>query len=145
SGSTLDRLLADLLDVTRLEGRAIQINSAPFNLATLVGDAVERLAPKAASKGLAVHTELAPDADALFLGDEPRISQILTNLLSNAIKFTAAGEGRVAVGLAGGRARITVADTGVGFHPGDKGRLFARFEQADGSITRRFGGAGLGL
>jgi CheY-like chemotaxis protein/anti-sigma regulatory factor (Ser/Thr protein kinase) len=82
------------------------------------------------------------------VGDLVRLKQILTNLLSNAVKFTEKGEVRLTVRDAGGaepRFRFDVSDTGVGFDAAQKERIFARFQQADGSITRRFGGTGLGL
>ena len=84
-----------------------------------------------------------------MLGDCVRLKQILANLVSNAIKFTSAGEVSVHAALvvaeAGPQVKIEVRDTGVGFDASDKTRIFGRFQQADGSITRRFGGTGLGL
>lgn len=75
-----------------------------------------------------------------------RVRQVLSNLLANAVKFTSEGEVRVRLAVnPDGTVRFTVSDTGVGFDPVTKARLFERFEQADGSITRRFGGSGLGL
>jgi CheY-like chemotaxis protein/anti-sigma regulatory factor (Ser/Thr protein kinase) len=82
------------------------------------------------------------------VGDAVRLKQILTNLLSNAVKFTEKGEVRLTVRYLGGadrRFRFDVSDTGLGFDAAQKERVFARFQQADGSITRRFGGTGLGL
>jgi CheY-like chemotaxis protein len=79
-------------------------------------------------------------------GDAVRLKQVLTNLVSNAVKFTPAGLVQMRVAWMGaGRYRFSVRDTGVGFDPAIKDRIFARFQQADGSITRRFGGTGLGL
>ena len=145
SGATLDRLLADLLDLSLTEAGGLEIRLAPFNLAGAVSECCALFAPLAAEKALSLRIEIDPSADADFLGDAARIKQVVTNLLSNAIKFTEAGEVAVEASVRGGAAAITVADTGIGFDPAQKAKLFAQFEQADGSATRRFGGTGLGL
>jgi CheY-like chemotaxis protein/anti-sigma regulatory factor (Ser/Thr protein kinase) len=103
---------------------------------------------RAQEKGIALNLVLAPEAESRVVGDVVRVKQILTNLLSNAVKFTEKGEVRLTVSYLGGedrRFRFDVSDTGVGFDASQKERVFARFQQADGSITRRFGGTGLGL
>ncbi len=85
-------------------------------------------------------------ADQYVAGDEVRIRQIVTNLVSNAIKFTPSGVVTLSLSRATtGAFRFSVQDTGVGFGPQEKARIFERFQQADGTITRRFGGTGLGL
>jgi len=145
SGSTLDRLLADLLDISRMEAGGLEILSAPFNLAGAVSEICALFAPMAAEKALSLRIEVDASADADFLGDAARIKQVVTNLLSNAIKFTETGEVVVAANVRDGTAGVTVTDTGIGFDPAQKAKLFAQFEQADGSVTRRFGGTGLGL
>lgn len=90
--------------------------------------------------------EVAAAADRSFRGDPYRIRQVLLNLLSNAVKFTERGSVTIAAeAKAGGVVRVTVRDTGIGFAPEMKEKLFGRFQQADGSITRRFGGTGLGM
>jgi signal transduction histidine kinase/ActR/RegA family two-component response regulator len=147
SAATLDNILADLLDFSRLEAGRLAINEAPFDLAELVAQAVRPFTAAAEAKGLTLAVKLDDPTLAPVIGDPTRLQQILTNLLSNAIKFTGEGE----VGLTIGRARrgdrfiFEVRDTGIGFEPAEAERLFNRFEQADGSITRRFGGTGLGL
>jgi signal transduction histidine kinase len=91
---------------------------------------------------------LAAEAESRFLGDEVRVGQILGNLIDNAAKFTEAGEIAITVAWdrdGGDLLRFEVRDTGIGFDAQTKVRLFSRFQQADGSITRRFGGSGLGL
>jgi len=145
SGSGLDRLLADLLDMSSLDAGAISIQSAPFHLGAAVHQVCALLAPQGAQKGLPLRVALDAGADQRVLGDESRIKQILTNLVSNAIKFTDNGEVVVSALASAEDVTISVTDTGIGFDPADKARLFARFEQADGSSTRRFGGSGLGL
>ena len=145
SGSVLDRLLADLLDMSRLEAGAIKLENAPFHLGATVNQVCALLAPQSEDKGLPLSVKIDAGADQRFLGDEARVKQILTNLVSNAIKFTDFGEVVVSAAATAGEVTLSVIDTGIGFDPAEKARLFARFEQADGSSTRRYGGSGLGL
>jgi len=145
SGSVLDRLLADLLDMSRLEAGAIKLENAPFHLGATVNQVCALLAPQSEDKGLPLSVKIDAGADQRFLGDEARVKQILTNLVSNAIKFTDIGEVVVSAAATAGEVTLSVIDTGIGFDPAEKARLFARFEQADGSSTRRYGGSGLGL
>ncbi|HYE42496.1 MAG TPA: ATP-binding protein, partial [Caulobacteraceae bacterium] len=146
SGDTLSRLLSDVLDLARIEAGQITIEHDPFQLGDMVRAAAALSRCKAEEKGVALTVEVAPEADARFVGDVVRVRQIVTNLVSNAVKFTEAGEVRVVARMCKcGGLRIEVADTGVGFDPALKDQLFGRFQQADGSITRRFGGTGLGL
>jgi signal transduction histidine kinase/CheY-like chemotaxis protein len=154
SGMTLERILSDVLDVSRLESGAVEIESRPFSLARALEETVALFAARAADKGIGLELAIDPALAAPVLGDSVRLKQILANLVSNAIKFTRAGEVSVRAALvvtpkagqeAGPQVKIEVRDTGVGFDASDKARIFGRFQQADGSITRRFGGTGLGL
>ena len=146
SGETLERLLSDILDSARIEAGQVKIEPAPFDLGQAVRDVAALWRARADEKNVALDLTLDPAMDRMVMGDAVRVRQILTNLISNALKFTEAGSVRVAVEAAGeGRARFTVTDTGVGFDETQKRRIFGRFQQADGSITRRFGGTGLGL
>jgi signal transduction histidine kinase/CheY-like chemotaxis protein len=146
SGRTLERLLSDVLDLAKVEAGQLMIEAAPFQAGDLVRAVAELHRPKAEAKGLALNTRVAPELESWFLGDSVRVRQILTNLTSNAVKFTETGSvSIIAESPAPGMIRLSVSDTGVGFDAAAKGRLFARFQQADGSITRRFGGTGLGL
>ncbi|PZQ60233.1 MAG: hybrid sensor histidine kinase/response regulator [Phenylobacterium zucineum] len=146
SGATLERLLSDILDLARIEAGRIDIEATDFHLGDLVRSAAALARLQADEKGVAVRIELEPEADRAFSGDPYRIRQVLTNLLSNAVKFTERGEvGIAAAVLADGAVRVSVSDTGIGFRPEMKEQLFGRFQQADGSITRRFGGTGLGM
>jgi CheY-like chemotaxis protein len=118
-----------------------------------LGEAVRAVAAlsemSAREKGVNLVVQIAPEAEAPVLGDELRVKQIVGNLLSNAVKFTDQGEVSVTVDVRPGEGarvfRIDVKDTGVGFDGAQRDRIFGRFQQADGSITRRFGGSGLGL
>jgi len=146
SGETLERLLSDILDLARVESGAIAVEQTVYHLGDAIRSTVALSRLKAEEKGLALRLTIDPALDGPVEGDPTRTRQILTNLLSNAIKFTETGGVEVSAGVERpGVMRLTVQDSGVGFDPADKGRVFRRFEQADGSITRRFGGSGLGL
>jgi len=146
SGATLERLLSDILDSARIESGQVTIETAPFHLGRAVQDVAALWRIPAEAKGVAVVAHVDPAFDRLVEGDAVRVRQVLTNLVSNALKFTT--EGEVSLTVAPGEegdVRFVVADTGVGFDEEQKARIFGRFQQADGSITRRFGGTGLGL
>ena len=146
SGEMLERLLSDILDLAKVEAGQMEIEATPFDAGELVRSVAALCRPKADEKGLPIRVEIDPAADGTYLGDPARVRQVMINLVSNAVKFTAEGEVRLTM-TAGveGRLRFEVSDTGVGFEPAFKARVFDRFQQADGSITRRFGGSGLGL
>jgi two-component system, sensor histidine kinase len=146
SGQSLERLLSDVLDLARVEAGQLTIEAAPFHAADLVRAVAALCRLRADEKGLALNTEIDPSLERWFVGDTVRVRQILTNFTSNAVKFTAKGAVTIRAEMpAPGRLRFSVIDSGVGFGQEVKTRLFARFQQADGSITRRFGGSGLGL
>jgi CheY-like chemotaxis protein len=146
SSDTLERLLSDILDTAKIESGQITIEPAPFHLADVVRETAALWRPMAEEKGVSLMIGIGPEAERLVQGDVVRIRQILTNLVSNALKFTAAGEVRLNIeDGADDHVRFIVTDTGVGFEPDQRERIFGRFHQADGSITRRFGGTGLGL
>ena len=146
SAGALNQILADILDFSRLEAGKVEIERRDFALAVMVRETAALFEPAAHDKGVAVGVRLDPACEGLVTGDPTRIRQILTNLLSNALKFTEAGWIEVRVdALEADRYRFQVTDSGVGFDTAFAERLFDRFEQADSSITRRFGGAGLGL
>ena len=146
SGVTLERLLSDILDVSRIESGQVAIDPAPFDLETEVRDVSALWMPLVLDKGLELRLELDPALPRRVVGDAVRLRQVLTNLVSNALKFTQDGAVTLSVvRQAGDQVRFTVVDTGIGFDAGFKARIFHRFQQEDGSITRRFGGSGLGL
>jgi PAS domain S-box-containing protein len=149
SAKTLEALLSDILDLARIESGRMELRSEPFDLKTSVDACIALFEASADAKGLRLEVDIAPGAAGAYVGDAPRLRQILSNLIGNAIKFTAKGHVRLSVAASRGetasKLRFAVEDTGIGFDAKTKARLFARFEQADGSITRRFGGSGLGL
>ncbi len=150
SGHTLQTLLSDILDLARVESGRLEIMAEPFDLDRAIREAAQLYSATAADKGLQFFVEVAPEAQVWVRGDVVRLKQILTNLVSNAVKFT--GSGFISLTVApgpdrDGRAtlRFSVEDTGICFDSAARERLFGRFEQADGAITRKFGGSGLGL
>jgi len=139
------QLISDLLDMSRILSGKLRLDIAQVDLASVVSDAIDTVQHNADHKRISIRREL-DNAAGLIAGDAGRIQQIVWNLLSNAIKFTAeGGQITVRLGKSGLDAAISVADTGVGIRPEFLPQIFNRFQQADQSITRRFGGLGLGL
>jgi len=149
SAVTLETLLSDILDLARIEAGKMELKAEPFDLATSVSACAALFDAAAQAKGLDLQVSVAPAAQGAYSGDAARLRQILCNLVGNAVKFTQRGHIRLSVdafrGETSSELRFEVRDTGIGFDAETKARLFSRFEQADGSITRRFGGSGLGL
>jgi signal transduction histidine kinase/ligand-binding sensor domain-containing protein/DNA-binding response OmpR family regulator len=150
SADSLLAIVNDVLDFSKIEAGRLQLDPVRCDLAEVVGQTVEMLAARAASKGI----ELLCDAPATPLprvrADAVRLRQVLVNLGGNAVKFTEAGEVTlriVPLACEAGalRVRLEVTDTGVGIEPEHQSRIFEEFAQADASTTRRFGGTGLGL
>ncbi len=149
AGQSLVTLVNDVLDFSRLEAGRITLDPQPVSPATLLRETAAIVAPDAEAKGLSLTVDPRADETAFYRLDEGRLRQVLLNLLNNAVKFTPSGSiaASLAVELApdGQRLRIEISDTGIGINPEQQARLFQRFSQADGSIRRSFGGAGLGL
>ena len=149
SARALNDQLCDLLTFAQLDAGKVELAPARARLGRLLSAAADLHRPAAEAKGLTLEVEVDPAADPAVLIDSDRLGQVLSQLLSNAVKFTASGGVRVRLGLSGAgetrRQIIEVADTGVGFDPDQAERLFLKFEQADASFTRQFGGVGLGL
>jgi PAS domain S-box-containing protein len=144
-------VLNDILDISKIEADRLSLETVRFTLADVLRKLVGLLGHRAEEKRIELAVDIEPELGRIpLLGDPLRIGQVLLNLTGNAIKFTEQGSivlrGRVLDdGPAGVHLRIEVADTGIGIAPADLDRLFAAFEQADGSTTRRYGGTGLGL
>lgn len=139
------RLVDDLVDISRIASGRVSLEMERVDLASVVHAAVQGARPGAEAQGVRLEVEFH-DIDAHVEGDESRLQQVMGNLLSNAIKFTPKG-GRVDVGLerVGSRAHVTVRDTGIGISARALPEVFDRFRQVDTSLTRRYGGLGLGL
>ena len=153
SGRSLMAILNDILDLARIESGKTQLEEVDFDLVALLDQTVELLGTQAHGKGLELSTYMAPLVPCKLRGDEGRIRQILTNLISNSIKFTDEGGVRVEVSVDmsvhGGdevvALRFQVIDTGIGVPEAASQRIFEKFTQADNSVTRLYGGSGLGL
>ncbi|MET0087610.1 MAG: ATP-binding protein [Sedimenticola sp.] len=150
SSSSLMRLISDILDFSKTETDALEIESVSFDIHEVLNDVANNSRIKAAKKGLAFRLYIHQDVPSYLLGDPLRLGQILINLVDNAIKFTEQGEISISVERLmeddGGVAlQFHVKDTGIGMSETQSGRLFKAFSQVDGSSTRKYGGIGLGL
>ena len=146
SGEALLSVINDVLDFSRIEAGRLEISAAPFQLRRTLTDIQRLLTPKVQGKSLGLAVTVSETVPDWVEGDSGRLRQILINLLGNAVKFTEHGEVRLRVSCsADERLVFEVSDTGIGMSPEGLSRLFQPFVQADGSITRRFGGTGLGL
>jgi PAS domain S-box-containing protein len=144
SARSLLGLLNDILDTAKLEKGAFELDLVDFSLLDLCKQITASLRLTAESKGLQLALDYHPALGEFYQGDPLRIQQIVTNLLGNAIKFTDRGWVRLEVLGSHGRINIRVSDTGVGIAADRLDRIFAPFAQADASMSRRFGGTGLG-
>ncbi|MBK7049479.1 MAG: response regulator [Rhodoferax sp.] len=150
SAESLLKVINDILDFSKIEAGKLLIEMIPFNLGRTVGETLKSLAVRAHDKALELLCDIDPDVPMTVLGDPGRLRQILMNLIGNAIKFTDKGEivlriakasqahGPHAVGF-------TISDTGIGIPASKLGSIFDAFSQEDSSITRKYGGTGLGL
>ena len=150
SGEALVDILNDILDLSRLEAGKLELEAGDFHLPNLVRGIVGLLFNRAKAKSIGLTCDLPDDLPQAVHGDATRIRQALINLVGNGIKFTEAGEVRIALSHRRREegdfiVRFEVIDTGIGIATTDIERVFAKFEQQDSSISRRFGGSGLGL
>ena len=146
SAQHLLAIINDILDYSKIEAGKFVIVDEVFSPRSLAGETLRTLEVKAREKGLSLVAELAPEVPERVQADAGRVRQILVNLVGNALKFTETGGVRVSVGLDDPQTlHFCVADTGIGIDRDKLGSIFDAFTQADGSITRRYGGTGLGL
>jgi CheY-like chemotaxis protein len=140
-----NRIIEDILDVSRIITGKLKLEMHAVDLVAVVESALDTVRPTAAAKNIRMETVIERSRLPV-LGDAARLQQAAWNILINALKFTPAG-GAVTIGLRemAGNAQLTVSDTGMGIAPEFIPHVFERFRQADGSITRRHGGLGLGL
>ncbi len=149
ASAALLEVVNGVLDFSRLEAGAVELDPQPFDPAAEAAGLVDLLSEQATAKGLTL-TIQSEEPPVRLVGDAPRLRQVLLNFLSNALKFTSQGGVTVTVatrptetGLT--RLRVEVADTGIGVPAEQLSLIFERFTQSDASISRKFGGAGLGL
>ncbi len=144
SARSLLELLNDILDTAKLEKGATELELVDFSLPDLVDHVAASLRITAQARDLVLHVDVDPGMGQFFLGDARRLQQVLTNLIGNAVKFTEVGHVRVAIAMQGEQVHIAVHDTGIGIPADRLDKIFAPFTQADSSMSRRFGGTGLG-
>ncbi|WFF38532.1 ATP-binding protein [Moraxella nasibovis] len=148
SSAHLLALVNDVLDFSKIEAGKLVLDRHEFDLYATIYDVVDMLSPAAFEKHLRLAVLVYNDVPTKVVGDSLRVKQILTNLVGNAIKFTDTGSVVVRVSLSDekdGYLHIAVEDTGKGISDSDKTQLFKNFSQGDLSVTRRYGGTGLGL
>jgi two-component system, sensor histidine kinase and response regulator len=150
SADSLLSLINDILDYSKIEAGKLEIDAIEFNLGDCLGDTMKTLSLRAHQKGLELAFEIEPDVPDALIGDPGRLRQIILNLVGNAIKFTEHGEVVLSVQLMTHvgdelQLRFTVTDTGIGISAANQAAIFEAFKQADGTMTRKYGGTGLGL
>ncbi|MGE9310171.1 ATP-binding protein [Niabella sp. CJ426] len=150
SGEGLLTIINDVLDLSKIEAGMMAIESAPFNIRSLIHSVEVMFTARVAEKKLQLRTHIADNVPEILEGDATRLTQILVNLVGNSLKFTR--EGNIEVNITNeqdtdhnANIGIEVSDTGIGIDPGKQKEIFNRFQQGDESITRDFGGTGLGL
>jgi len=149
--NTLLALLNDVLDLSKIEAGKMVLQQVAFNLSSLIYECVRTLKPRAAEKAINLRVKVAEEVPVRVMGDPLRIRQVLINLLGNAIKFTDTGHVELRVGVEDSPSdeqvllRFEVEDTGAGIPQEKLSVIFDEFTQADGGISRRYGGTGLGL
>jgi signal transduction histidine kinase/CheY-like chemotaxis protein len=150
SGENLLAIINDILDLSKIEAGMMRIESAPFSLRGLVHSVETMFASRANEKGLKFTVTFGQSLPDILQGDAVRLTQILVNLVSNAVKFTMKGE--ISIIVSGHRLdpenvniSIDISDTGIGIETSKQADIFNRFQQAEDSVTRKYGGTGLGL
>ena len=150
SAESLLLLLNDVLDFSKIESGRLELEHAPFQPGVTAKSIADLMLARARDKGLQFDLQLGENLPGVIIGDSTRLRQILVNLLGNAIKFTERGRVELSVSCAERTAQravmyFTVTDTGIGIDSAAQTRLFKPFTQADNSMSRRYGGTGLGL
>ncbi|MEI8303623.1 MAG: response regulator [Burkholderiales bacterium] len=150
AGQHLLGIINDILDLAKIEAGMVRVEQTEFRFESLLEQIATLQGGHASIKGLELVFDIAPDIPARLIGDPLRLGQVLLNYVGNAIKFTEAGEVVISARMqersdSQAILRFTVRDTGIGLSEEQLAHVFRSFEQADASITRRFGGTGLGL
>jgi signal transduction histidine kinase/purine-cytosine permease-like protein len=146
SAKSLLVIINDILDFSKIEAGKLKLEKVAFKLSDVLNNAISMIELSIVEKNLNLELKYLNEISNNFMGDSLRLSQILINLLSNAVKFTENGTIIIEIErLSAKRIRFAVHDTGIGLNTQEQKQLFNAFEQLDGSITRRYGGTGLGL
>ncbi len=147
NGQHLMQIINDILDLSKIEAGSMQVEKRPTNVVETAEDVRRMLTPRARAKGLSLDLRLMPPLPETIESDPTRVRQILLNLVGNAIKFTERGSVTIQVSADFGAqvCKIAVLDTGIGISEEQQATLFQSFAQADSSISRKYGGTGLGL
>ncbi len=153
AADSLLQVLNDILDLSRIEADMLEMRVEPFALRQCLESVIDLFAVKAREKNLHLDFKIDPQVPEILVGDQARLRQVLVNLISNAVKFTERGSVAISVSCpeeAGSESdrrplRFDIRDTGIGIARQKRDRLFKSFSQVDSSLTRRHGGAGLGL
>ncbi|MBT5860647.1 MAG: hypothetical protein HOH89_05795, partial [Alphaproteobacteria bacterium] len=151
SGEALLGIITDILDFSKIEAGRLELEELDFSLADLIGSVVRLLDPRAQEKNLNISWRVDMEIPPLLRGDPGRLRQVLLNLLGNAVKFTTEGHIVVRAKVISNddpdlsKIRVEVEDTGIGIPQAAIGKLFQDFTQVDSSVTRKYGGTGLGL
>ena len=145
AGKSLLGILNDILDLSKIDAGKLEIESVPFSLRSLMDEACRTFSFQAKQKDLLLCCTVDPGAHDSWLGDPGRLRQVLLNLIGNALKFTQSGSVTARVSASESELQFEVTDSGIGIPLEKQAQIFEAFSQVDGSITRRFGGTGLGL
>ena len=150
AGNDLRTLIDNILDLSRIEARRIELNIEEIDIRRMAKELVELVQPQYEDKQLPLNIEIGEEVPPSFHSDPDKVGQIIKNFLSNAVKFTDRGEVTLRVAynneaVEDQRLRIAVSDTGIGIAPSSQSHIFEAFRQADGSTNRKYGGTGLGL
>jgi len=139
-----NRLVNDLLDISRIETGNLKLYLKPVDLYDIIRESVGSMKKIAEEKGISIHVDLKGES-LQITADYDRLVQVFVNLINNALKFTQEGEIRIQARMVNGHPQIRVSDTGIGIPPEELDRIFDKFHQVDEGSTRQFGGSGLGL
>src|SRR5699024_10963931 len=143
-------LINDVLDLSKAEAGKLDLSLTAVELRREIEQVIALFGARAHDKGIELAAHIARGAPASLQADPIRLHQVLANLVNNAVKFTDSGAALLSVAAVpdaahGPMLEFSVTDTGIGIEPAEQRRIFDAFEQADASVTRRFGGTGLGL
>jgi len=145
AGQSLLGILNDILDLSKIDAGKLEMETIPFSLGSLIAEAYRTFTFQAEQRGLRLTCTVDPSTPDSWMGDPGRLRQVLLNLIGNALKFTESGSVTAHASANPSGLRFEVTDTGIGIPLDKQDKIFEAFSQVDGSITRRFGGTGLGL